>query len=483
FLQLIFRAVTFTMNVVIIRFLSRDILGVVNVRLMLLYNTVFILTSEPFTRACLKNIDSPTNEDLKRWSSVINLLWGCFPVGLLWAVFCSVIWLTCLDWPDNSITSSYSSAVILYALSAVIELLSEPIKIVTQILLLVKIKPIVEGLSLAVETSVLVISVLYWPQVGLFAFCMSKLSYSCSVTISYYTYILYKIYKNTKCRCITNNNLYAKNIENDHKLTNINNNSTTKLLWSFSRHVILKQVFTEGEKYIMTLFGVLSFADQGVYSVVNNLGSLVVRILFLPMEESFYLFMSQTVKRGHVSFADINDSGTSINLVATTYENVLRVRTLLGLTIATFGFSCSYLALQIFFGEKLSAPPGLTLLRWNCVYMLLVSINGITEGFLNASMDHKQVDRYNHAMLMFSVAFLLTSWFFTSYLSLGAVGFCLSNCCNMIFRIIYSLQQANRYFARTGYNPIKGLLLTGPVIGSYLFSFIVCTMSEVSFIF
>ena len=39
-----------------------------------------------------------------------------------------------------------------------------------------------------------------------------------------------------------------------------------------------------------TIFSVISFGEQGVYDIVNNLGSLVARFLFLPIEESFYIY-------------------------------------------------------------------------------------------------------------------------------------------------------------------------------------------------
>ena len=51
----------------------------------------------------------------------------------------------------------------------------------------------------------------------------------------------------------------------------------------------------------MTIFGVLSFADQGVYDVINNLGSLAARFIFLPIEDGAYLLFSQTLERGKVA--------------------------------------------------------------------------------------------------------------------------------------------------------------------------------------
>jgi hypothetical protein len=48
----------------------------------------------------------------------------------------------------------------------------------------------------------------------------------------------------------------------------------------------------------MTFLDVLSFAEQGIYDVVNNLGSMVARFVFMPIEDNAYLFFSQTLERG-----------------------------------------------------------------------------------------------------------------------------------------------------------------------------------------
>lgn len=48
----------------------------------------------------------------------------------------------------------------------------------------------------------------------------------------------------------------------------------------------------------MTFLNVLSFGEQGVYDIVNNLGSMVARFLFLPIEESFYVFFAKVLQRG-----------------------------------------------------------------------------------------------------------------------------------------------------------------------------------------
>lgn len=36
----------------------------------------------------------------------------------------------------------------------------------------------------------------------------------------------------------------------------------------------------------------------GIYDSINNLGSLVARFIFLPIEESFYVFFASMLVRG-----------------------------------------------------------------------------------------------------------------------------------------------------------------------------------------
>ena len=45
-------------------------------------------------------------------------------------------------------------------------------------------------------------------------------------------------------------------------------------------------------KYVLSI-SPASMYDQGLYEIVNNLGSLFARFLFQPLEEGFYLYVKQ----------------------------------------------------------------------------------------------------------------------------------------------------------------------------------------------
>lgn len=69
FLQIFCRCITFVLNAFVVRHVGQAILGVINVRLLLLESMILFLSREPFVKACL------TNTAEHNWAQVVNLLW------------------------------------------------------------------------------------------------------------------------------------------------------------------------------------------------------------------------------------------------------------------------------------------------------------------------------------------------------------------------------------------------------------------------
>jgi oligosaccharide translocation protein RFT1 len=67
--QVFFRCVTFGLHAFVLRHVTQAVVGVMNVRLLLLESTILFLSREAFRRACL----TMTKEH--NWAQVINLLW------------------------------------------------------------------------------------------------------------------------------------------------------------------------------------------------------------------------------------------------------------------------------------------------------------------------------------------------------------------------------------------------------------------------
>ena len=465
-IQLTFRLLTFVLNSIMVRYISRDLLGVVNVRLPLLYTTILFLTNEAFYRACL------SSKRTNCWPQIVNVVWLTVPLGAFYAVLFGVVWTQYLERPDPQVVQNYDLAVFCFCLSAVLETLMQPLFVIGQIMLFVKIKAIIDGICLAVRCTVTAILVVNYPHWGIIPFFVMQLVYSALMASLYYIYFVYYV-------CYVHpppdfpfqsvRDFFPKMIPDKPFI----DSELAGLILSFFKQSLLKQMLTEGERYVMTFFRVLSFADQGVYDVINNLGSLAARFIFLPIEDGFYLFTTQTLHRGAIAK---NQSSESMDLVSRVFESLLRIVVLIGVTIVTFGYGYSHLLLDMYGGATISTGSGPTLLRWYCAYVLLIAVNGVTEGFKNATMNQSQVDGYNRKMCWFTAIFLVSSLLLTY--PFGSIGFILANCLNMISRIVHSVRYIRSFYQNTAFNPLNGCHLSVKIILSYVMAFVVVGASE-----
>ncbi|XP_069499650.1 man(5)GlcNAc(2)-PP-dolichol translocation protein RFT1 isoform X2 [Ambystoma mexicanum] len=466
-LQVLFRVLTFGLNAFTLRFVSKEIIGVVNVRLTLLYSTVVFLAREAFRKACL------SGNAKQNWTQTVNLLWLTVPLGVLWSVFLGWIWLEILEVPVADAIPHYGFGVLVFGLSAVVELLSEPLWVLAQAHMFLRLKVVAESLSIILKCLFTVILVVLYPHWGLFIFSLSQLLYTTLLVLCYVIYFVTfigSLEARSKSFPVTRVTDLLPTLKKGQAFINW---TQAKLTLSFFKQSFLKQILTEGERYVMTFLNVLNFGDQGVYDIVNNLGSLVARFIFMPIEESFYVFFAKVLDRG----TDVKrQRQEDVAMSAAVLESLLKLVLVIGLTITVFGYAYSQLALDIYGGTMLSTGSGPTLLRTYCLYVLLLAVNGVTECFTFASMSKEEVDRYNFVMLVLSFTFLCFSYYLTWWL--GSMGFILANCFNMGLRIAHSVRYIHKYYKASVHRPLMGLVLSPSLIMVYLISGAVTSYSE-----
>lgn len=467
-LQVMFRLLTFFLNAFTLRFVSKELIGVVNVRLMLLYSTLVFLSREAFRRACLSAGGAESS-----WRQNINLLWLTLPVGCVWGVLLVCVWAYVLQAPDPLIVPHYLPSVGLFCWAALQELLAEPLWVLAHTHMLVRLKVIAESLAMVAKCVVTVVMVVCAPAWGLYIFAGAQCVYSGVLVLCYVLYFMRFLgsaeaeKKGLPLQTITHT------LPGWIRGQSVINWEVASLTWSFFKQSFLKQILTEGERYVMTFLNVLNFGDQGVYDIINNLGSMVARFLFLPIEESFYIFFAKVLQRGR---SLQQQKPEEVAMAAEVLECLLKLVLLIGLVISVFGQAYSHLALDIYGGDLLSTGAGPSLLRCYSVYVLLLAVNGVTECFTFAAMSEDDLDRYNFVMLGLSVSFLLLSYWLTAVL--GGIGFILANCCNMALRIIHSLLFIRRYFLSSDHAPLAGLLPHPGLLLSLALSYVLTVVSE-----
>lgn len=284
-------------------------------------------------------------------------MWCVFPIGLFLSSILSYLWIFYLEVPDPQVVDNYPLGVVVFASTGVLELLSEQLWVISQVFLFFKLKIVVEGIANFSRCFLTLFLVICFPNLGIVSFCIAQTSFSLFSVILYYIYFWNQI-STGNSQSLDEFPLKTFKDFFPCKITGKPSISwgMAKLTWSFFKQSILKKILTEGERFIMTLFKVLTFAEQGVYDVINNLGSLVARCVFMPIEESYYTFFAHILARGKPA----NEQPVeAIKTAAEVLEVILRLMVMIGITILVFGFSYSYLLLDIYGGKTLSSGEGI----------------------------------------------------------------------------------------------------------------------------
>ncbi|KAK9855128.1 hypothetical protein WJX84_001933, partial [Apatococcus fuscideae] len=266
-----------------------------------------------------------------------------------------------------------------------------------------------------------------------------------------------------------------------------------KVLWlcaSYTAQAGEKLMLQEGSRVVMVLCATTD--SQGVYGLVTNLGSLVVRTLFQPLEEAAFLAFSQpyvpsspasspvTSPAHQESQAalpstgnDTRDSTSSLEASAprgmaddpavkdsqdssqdgmesprsrTGHEQhrrqllsvLMKVALLAGLTAVAFGPPYTYLLLRILYGRRWAdgteAPRALAAY---CTYILFLAANGILEAFLHAVSTPRQIMASNAVLVAVSAVHLGLS--VSLIRKMGVVGLIVADGVNMALRVLYCL--------------------------------------------
>ncbi|KAB0793628.1 hypothetical protein PPYR_13248 [Photinus pyralis] len=477
--QVLFRCITFVLNAFIIRHVGQTVLGIMNVRLLLLESTILFLSREPIFKACLTDTKS------HNWAQVINQIWFTVPLTGLISLLLVYVWTHVLSATEDVYLEQYQYGCVAIAVSCIIDQMTQSVVLVAQSFCFVRLKVILDTIYVMSRTIIFVAIIIKYPQYAIHAFSTAQVVSSiiyCVIHYGFFYWYIKELPKHVKDeKGIFSNmldfpfksilNLFPCGMKNEEGVVDM---QLCKLTVSFFKQCIVKQILTEGERYVMTISPVLTFSEQAMYDIVNNLGSLAARFIFRPIEESGYFYFTQMMKRGE-SIATQDQA--SVLEASTVLSQLCRVVTSIGLLVVTFGQSYSYTLLNLYGGRVLtedSLPS--TLLQFHCFAVLLLAINGVTECYVFATMNDQQLNQYNYIMVLFSITFLFISYLLTSIC--GSVGFILANCINMTARIVHSIYFITNTYRDTHYKPLNGTIPTTKFIIALIFSGIITKVSQ-----
>ena len=166
---------------------------------------------------------------------------------------------------------------------------------------------------------------------------------------------------------------------------------------------VQKLCLSEVEKIILLIFFPKNSVTMGIFSVVSNIGSTVLRVIFAPIEDLTFTICCQ--------------AKNTVELCENAIKPIFLLQTSIGLLGVFYGPLISPLVTLLMYGDSKEVSDGLSVY---CYLLLVMSINGITECVWFSRSDTSGI-RLAQICQIFSVVISVVFTVFFSFLNMNGV--------------------------------------------------------------
>lgn len=493
------KILTFALNSFVLRKLQLSITGAVTVRLELALASIFFLR-DGFRLAFLRmpsldmeiaagegrtrESDSAAAKSKKQSAGVstyvqqlVNVAW--LSTAMSWSVALAIVLFSAFssasgaEKKDEDGLQDYAFVMTMYCVAAMIEALAEPMYVLAHCSVLVSWQVTAQGAGFLVRACVQYACIFVF-DLGLLAYGFAEIAYASTLFVVFAAFFWRKIYSPrggandhatrfalTSMMDLLPHAPRASSADDDDNKYGTKNRwfhpQLLSLLVPLSLQSGVKYLLTEGDKWVLSIFA--TFQNMGVYGIVFHLGSLVPRIVFLPIEEATKTIFSKmtsakTAGEGEADGASVKRtdaiSSKSLQEGYNLVMILLKIMNLIGLLFTCFGANYAHTLVLLLYGVEKARLGVSEALALYCFYIHFLGINGICEAFVHAVGDASQLMLLNKLMGGFFVLYAISAAFFMSVLQLGTAGIILANCVNMGCRILYCLSFMASYFVSSG---------------------------------
>eukprot|EP01084_Bolivina_argentea_P010550 19664_1 len=429
-IQLGSSVITFFFNTLIARAVGPEIFGIANIEFYVVYSAAQFLSREYVRKSSvIYSKKQISQRDIER--QIFSLGWYAAIISVIISSFIYLLLGSKEFNKSQSINISsdiYLQCILLCTVSGLIEMFAEPFILIAHIRVWSRKISAIEAIGLFLKCIFAFIFIHFFNEKDnhnqyLISFGKAQIYASFIVILLWYAIFIRIIFekRNKKDDNITGfmtfKDLQPCFIRIDYELIESS--------FMFFFQSAIKFGLTEGEKIVMIGLNI-NATVQGIYSLVSNLGSLIARYVFAQIE-----------KAANTEFSKL-DKKTNKNIIIEILSNVLKIVIILALLCVVFSPNYSFMALDIIYGEKWSKTNAPNALALYCWYLLFMSVNGITEAFVQSETPNKYYQ-------MFLIITSIIYWIVVAYLmNIGVNGLIYANCINMLIRIGYNCWFINR---------------------------------------
>ncbi|KAL2756067.1 hypothetical protein ACRALDRAFT_2042284 [Sodiomyces alcalophilus JCM 7366] len=464
-LQIASRAVTFIANQLLLRYLTAALLGL-SAQLEVYYLSVLFFARESLRVAVQRQKTTTSAAPGARhgagtsYQAVVNLGYLAVLLGAIVAPALAALYLSSADDSILASTPYLLLSLRIYAVAAILELLSEPVFVLLQVRLQFGPRATAESLATFLRCVVALGSAVVASRAGLdlgpLPFALGQLAYGLCL-LSVYLWVGAGL-ASADSFSLLPRKLTSLNTAGQDYLWSCFYRPTVSLASSMMAQSFVKHVLTQGDTFLVSILSTPQ--AQGVYALANNYGGLLARLVFQPIEESSRSYFSRLLSpqeeevkeegRANSNNAKSSLASPSKEATVTAAEHLhilLKLYVLLSTIIISVGPVAAPPLLALVAGRRWASEGAGDVLATYCYYIPLLALNGVTEAFVASVASEAQVHRQSAWMGVFSLAFAASGFLFLRILGLGAAGLVYANCINMACRIIWSLAFIRSSFA------------------------------------
>ncbi|KAG9649901.1 Rft-1-domain-containing protein, partial [Aureobasidium melanogenum] len=435
-LQIGSRALTFALNQILLRFLSPELLGV-SVQLELYCISVLYFARESLRVALQRRADGT--------QAVINMSYLAIAAGVPLSYALAVLYLQ----TEVPKVPFFIQSLRVYGIAAMVELFAEPSFVAAQQKMLYKVRASAEAAATIMKTFATVGLVLWASRqgkdLGVLPFAIGQLAYAASLLVVYSARLV--LVARSEGFSLLPRSIQSKT---EKFWLSLFSQPLLNLPLSLTVQSSIKYVLTQGDSLLIA--SLASLQDQGAYALSSNYGGLIARMLFQPIEEAsrnlFAKLCAPTISSASSKPAELKEGGDGIKQANNTLTLILKAYSLISLVAFAAGPTVAPVLLSLVAGSRWSHTGAGEVLGCYCYYIPLLALNGVSEAFVAAVADNKQLYTQSIWMGGFFAAFAGSAYLFLRVLMMGAKGLVWANCVNMACRILFNLSFVKSFFAK-----------------------------------
>jgi Na+-driven multidrug efflux pump len=410
------------------RKLSKEAIGMSKLTFDLAFNLILYFPRETLRKTAQKYCtDNDHLEEGRKLTQTAQLSWMLTGIFNILSIFLFMFFsfFTSQEEGNLSSNSDMKSQLLIYIITANLELCVEPIILYLNLKMEMKKKLFV--VTMGNYTRIFSnIAFAYLFEMDVWSITMARVA-STTIYITlvlYYGFVHFKLSKDIlfpNFRIIQSILLEEKESKSGRQMKEV--------YYSFIKATLLKMILTYSKQFILNFMIKLSISDKAEYAFVTDTFAIIVRYFLEPIEENFFNMIN---KEKSTALANNTESSTMKLL-----EMFIRFMMIFGGLLMGYIFVIGRETIVLVYTEKWGSESTNTILKFYSIYTAIISINGITEAYSNATFSNRKMQIYNYFMVLNSVILLLSCVVFSQLIGLN--GLIVGNGVAMLLRIFLNM--------------------------------------------